>query len=99
MKFTIDTEEKTIFFKEPFTKEDIEYLISVLDIEGIETWKISMEQSVVNPTDPIWVPNTTPYVPGTGDYYPPPITYYTSSTDLDLTIGEYIYSDTTAINE
>lgn len=99
MKFTIDTEEKTIYFKEPFTKEDIEYLLSVLDIEGIETWKISMEQSVVNPTYPIGVPNTTPYVPGTGDYYPPPITYYTSSTDLDLTIGEYIYSDTTAINE
>ena len=37
MKFTIDTEEKIIYFKEPFKKDDIEYVLSILDIEGIDS--------------------------------------------------------------
>ena len=60
MKFTIDTEEKIIYFKEPFTKGDIEYVLSILNIQGIDTWKISMENPVI--TSPTITPGTTtPY--------------------------------------
>lgn len=52
MKFTIDTEKKVIYFKESFTKEDIEYLFTILKIEDIETWKIDMEYTI-----PSWSPH------------------------------------------
>lgn len=52
MKFTIDTEKKVIYFKESFTKEDIEYLFTILKIEYIETWKIDMEYTI-----PSWSPH------------------------------------------
>ena len=70
MKFTIDTKEKIIYFKEPFTKDDIEYLLSVLNIEGIESWRISMESEPA----PIVVPGTTsPYtIPGDGYWWGTP---------------------------
>jgi len=90
MKFTIDTEEKTIYFRDSFTKEDIEYLISVLDIEGIESWKISMEETP-KVTYPQYTPNTIPlpYYPNNPNEF---ITYCSTNTgDIDLTIGEYIY--------
>lgn len=62
MKFTIDTEEKIIYFKEPFTKGDIEYVLSILNIQGIDTWKISMEESVItSPPITITPGTTTPY--------------------------------------
>jgi hypothetical protein len=43
MKFTIDTSKKIILFTESFTKEDIDYLFSILNIDGIEKWKITKE--------------------------------------------------------
>lgn len=46
MKFTIDTEEKVIYFNEPFTKNDIEFLFDVIKIEGIESWKIDYSVTV-----------------------------------------------------
>lgn len=72
MKFTIDTEKKVIYFKESFTKDDIEYLFTLLKIEGIESWKIDMEYTIPfwgsNPT--ITSPNIVPYtVPNTGTPY------------------------------
>jgi hypothetical protein len=76
MKFTIDTENKTIYFKESFTKEDIEYIFSILKIEGIDSWKIDMEQpslnwgiGVPNLTQPIIQPYTLPYIIDTPTYY------------------------------
>lgn len=76
MKFTIDTEKKVIYFKEAFTKDDIEYLFTLLKIEGIETWEIDIEHNIPfwgsNPiiTSPNIVPYTVPYtVPNTGTPY------------------------------
>jgi hypothetical protein len=72
MKFTIDTENKIIYFKESFTKEDIEYIFSILKIEGIDSWKIDMEQPYLNWG--IGIPNLTqpiiqPYTFDSPTYY------------------------------
>lgn len=73
MKFTIDTENKIIYFKESFTKEDIEYIFSILKIEGIDSWKIDMEQPSLNwgigTPNQIIQPYTLPYIIDTPTYY------------------------------
>ena len=90
MKFTIDTEKKVIYFKESFTKDDIEYLFTLLKVEGIETWKIDMEHTIPfwgsNPT--ITSPNIVPYnVPDTGNPY---ILYCQSGTvDISTSTSDY----------
>jgi len=96
MKFTIDTEKKIIYFSEPFNKDDIEYIFSVLKIKGLESWKISMEEPII--TAPYTIPGTTNpyYIPGTNTPY---ITYCgTNTTDIDLTLGEYIYNSNNTLN-
>lgn len=42
MKFQIDLEEKKILFTEPFTKHDLEKVLNLLNIDGIEEWKVDM---------------------------------------------------------
>lgn len=102
MKFTIDTEKKVIYFKESFTKDDIEYLFTLLKIEGIETWKIDMEHTIPfwgsNPT--ITSPNIIPYtVPNTGDPYIFPNTgnpyIYCQSDTIDISNNTSDYFTTT----
>jgi hypothetical protein len=62
MKFTLDTEKKVIYFKESFTKEDIEYLFTLLKIDDIETWKIDMEYTLPTLSPNQIIPGTTfPY--------------------------------------
>ena len=81
MKFTIDTVNKKIYFTESFTKEDIEYVLGILKIDGVDSWKIDMEQPTLN-----WgtgVPNLTqpiiqPYIFDAPTYYQP--TYYSTGT-------------------
>jgi hypothetical protein len=75
MKFTIDTEEKIITFNEPFTKKDIEDVMSVLKIEGIESWKISMTENKQL---------ELPLYPNQRDEYNPPYQIYCSNSSDDL---------------
>lgn len=102
MKFTIDTEKKVIYFKESFTKDDIEYLFTLLKIEGIETWKIDMEHPI-----PFWgsnpittVPSIIPYTaPNTDNPYVlpnpgGPYIYYQSGT-IDISNNTSDYFTTT----
>jgi hypothetical protein len=42
MKFQIDLEEKKILFTEPFTKHDLEKVLNLLNIDGVEEWKVDM---------------------------------------------------------
>jgi hypothetical protein len=86
MKFTIDTEKKLITFIESFTKQDIEDVMSILKIDGIETWKITMEENKIQPYNPNivpnnpWTPNTFPFNPGTNPINPYGPTYYVTNT-------------------
>ena len=100
MKFTIDTEIKVIYFKESFTKEDIEYLFTLLKIDDIETWKIDMEytmptwsphQIILSPT--YTVPNTgNPFVvtcqSGTYDISTGTSDYYTTTNTMSFSLSE-----------
>ena len=88
MKFTIDTENKKIYFKESFTKEDIEYVLSILKIDGIDSWKIDMEQPsltwgtmVPNLTQPIIQPYTLPYIVDAPTYYSTDVSMTTTGTN------------------
>jgi len=42
MKFTIDTENNKILFHEPFTIEDLQHVLSLINIDGVEEWKVDM---------------------------------------------------------
>ena len=42
MKFQIDLEENKILFIEPFTKHDLEKVLNLLNIDGVEEWKVDM---------------------------------------------------------
>ena len=42
MKFQIDLEEKKILLTEPFTKHDLEKVLSLLNIDDVEEWKVDM---------------------------------------------------------
>lgn len=100
MKFTIDTEKKVIYFKESFTKEDIEYLFTLLKIDDIETWKIDMDytfpswsphQIISSPT--YTVPNTgNPFVvtcqSGTDDISTGTSDYYTTTNTMSFSLSE-----------
>lgn len=93
MKFTLDTDNKIIYFKESFTKEDIEYLFSIIKIDDIEKWKIDMEHTIPfwgsNPT--ITSPNIVPYtVPNTGGPY-----IYCQSGTIDISNNTSDYFTTT----
>lgn len=92
-KFTIDLEEKKILFHEPFSKEDLEEVLSLLNIPNTETWKIDLADNYLSdrPTDTRQNPNIitypTPY--WGGDYtdpYQPPFTI-TAAVTGNITYG------------
>lgn len=101
-KFTIDLEEKKILFHEPFSKEDLEEVLSLLNIPDTETWKIDLADNYLSdrqPTD-IWqTPNiiTYPAPNWGGDYtdpYQPPFIITSSGTGTG-NIGTITYGSTT----
>ena len=85
MKFTIDTENNKILFHEPFTIEDLQHVLSLINIDGVEEWKVDMSDDYLSdrPTDTI----TSPYQPHWtyfGDHtdpYQPHWTYFGDHTD------------------
>jgi len=67
MKFQIDLEEKKILFTEPFTKHDLEKVLNLLNIDGVEEWKVDMYSDYKpNPLPPPPTDNTgwwqNPYI-------------------------------------
>ena len=93
-KFTIDLEEKKILFHEPFSKEDLEEVLSLLNIPDTETWKIDLADNYLSdrPTDTFTqplLPHWTYYGDNTGDPYQPPFTITSSGT------GNITYGTTT----
>ena len=89
-KFTIDLEEKKILFHEPFSKEDLEEVLSLLNIPDTETWKIDLADNYLSdrPNDTITYPQPLPphwtyYGDNTGDPYQPTLTI----TSPDITYG------------
>jgi hypothetical protein len=72
MKFTIDTENNKILFHEPFTIEDLQHVLSLINIDGVEEWKVDMADDYLSdrPTDTITnpiLPHWTYYGDNTGD--------------------------------
>lgn len=74
-KFTIDLEEKKILFHEPFTKSDLEEVLSLLNIPDSEMWKIDLADNYLSDTpNQIWQePNRT--------YPQPHWRYFRDNTD------------------
>lgn len=77
MKFTIDLEENKILFTEPFTKHDLDKVLNLLNIDGVEEWKIDMSDD--------YKPDPLPYIPpndntGTGRWQNP---YIITSTGTE----------------
>jgi len=103
MKFTIDTENNKILFHEPFTIEDLQHVLSLINIDGVEEWKVDMADDYLNdrPTDTITnplLPHWTYFGDDTGTYQPPfhisshgtgHITYGTNTT------GEITFNNST----
>lgn len=86
MKFTIDTENNKILFHEPFTIEDLQHVLSLINIDGVEEWKVDMSDDYLSnrlPND-IWQnPNIITYPNWGGDYtdpYQPP--FIITSSDI-----------------
>ena len=103
MKFTIDTENNKILFHEPFTIEDLQHVLSLINIDGVEEWKVDMSDDYLSdrPTDTI----TSPYQPHWtyfGDHtdpYQPPFTITSSGTGNitygSTTTGEITFNNST----
>ena len=101
-KFTIDLEKKEISFHEPFTKTELEEVMSLLNIPETDTWKITMSENFITDHPPVYTPPTQPiYQDNTGTpWWTGPyivsstggddnnFTYTTGTTDL-----EYIYNE------
>ena len=82
MKFQIDLEEKKILFTEPFTKHDLEKVLNLLNIDGIEEWKVDMSDD--------YKPDPLPYIPpndntGTGWWQNPYIITSTGTESIKYT--------------
>jgi hypothetical protein len=103
MKFTIDTENNKILFHEPFTIEDLQHVLSLINIDGVEEWKVDMADDYLSdrPNDTITYPQPgwTYFGDNTGDPFQPPfhissngtghITYDTNTT------GEITFNNST----
>ena len=101
-KFTIDLEKKEISFHEPFTKTELEEVMSLLNIPETDTWKITMSENFITDRPPVYTPPNQLIDPGryqdnsgTPWWQSPYIvtsgnnfTYTTGTTDL-----EYIYNE------
>jgi len=107
MKFTIDTENNKILFHEPFTIEDLQHVLSLINIDGVEEWKVDMADDYLSdrPNDTITnplLPHWTYYGDNTVEPYQPPIN--TSShgtvhiTYDTTTTGEITFNNSTTIN-
>lgn len=111
MKFTIDTENNKILFHEPFTIEDLQHVLSLINIDGVEEWKVDMADDYLSdrPNDTITYPQPhwdwTYYRDNTGDPYQPPFTItshgsgtinYDSTTTGEITFNNS--TDTLTIN-
>jgi len=82
MKFQIDLEEKKILFTEPFTKNDLEKVLNLLNIDGVEEWKVDMTDD--------YKPDPLPYIPpndntGTGWWQNPYIITSTGTESIKYT--------------
>ncbi len=80
MKFQIDLEEKKILFTEPFTKHDLEEVLNLLNIDGVEDWKVDVSEDYKS--------NPLPYIPptdNTGRWQNPYITTSTGSESIKFT--------------
>ena len=96
-KFTIDLENKKILFHEPFTKSDLEEVLSLLNIPDTETWKIDLADNYLSdsPSNPIWQepnrtypqPHWTYFRDNTGDPYQPPFTITSDGTSGTLNVS------------
>jgi len=86
MKFTIDTENNKILFHEPFTIEDLQHVLSLINIDGVEEWKVDISDDYLSdrPTDTI----TNPLLPptdNTGWWQNPHIITSTGSESINFT--------------
>ena len=94
MKFQIDLEENKILFIEPFTKHDLEKVLNLLNIDGVEEWKVDMYSDykpnpLPPPTDTTgWWQNPNPLPPptdNTGWWQNPYIITSTGSESINFT--------------
>jgi hypothetical protein len=97
-KFTIDLENKKILFHEPFTKEELEEVLSLLNIPEKDTWKIDLSDNYLSDKEStdIWQHPTLNWYgdPNNTDPYQPPYIVSGSGT-INLTGNSTIYSTTT----
>ena len=103
-KFTIDLENKKILFHEPFTKEELEEVLSLLNTPEKDTWKIDLSDNYLSDKEStdIWQhPNIITYPtlnwygdPNNTDPYQPPYIVSGSGT-INLTGNSTFYSTTT----
>jgi hypothetical protein len=82
MTFQINIEEKKILFTEPFTKHDLEEVLNLLNIDGVEDWKVDVSEDYKS--------NPQPYIPptdntGTGWWQSPYIITSTGSKSINFT--------------
>lgn len=103
-KFTIDLKEKKILFHEPFTKSDLEEVLSLLNIPDSETWKIDLADNYLSDTpNQIWQepnitypqPHWTYYRDNTGDPYQPPFTITSDGTSGTINVSANTDTTTT----
>ena len=80
MTFQINIEEKKILFTEPFTKHDLEEVLNLLNIDGVEDWKVDVSEDYKS--------NPIPYIPptdNTGWWQGPHVTTSTSGEIINFT--------------
>jgi hypothetical protein len=104
MKFTIDTKNNKILFHEPFTIEDLQHVLSLINIDGVEEWKVDMADDYLSDRDTDTIinpllPNWTYFRDNTGDQYQPPFTITSSGTGNitygSTTTGEITFNNST----
>ena len=97
-KFTIDIENKKILFHEPFTKEELEEVLSLLNIPEKDTWKIDLSDNYLSDKEStdIWQHPTLNWYgdPNNTDPYQPPYIVSGSGT-INLSGNSTFYSTTT----
>lgn len=99
MKFTIDTENNKILFHEPFTIEDLQHVLSLINIDGVEEWKVDIADDYLNdrPDDTITYPQPHwdwTYYRDYTDPYQPPFTITSHTGEINFNNS----TDTLTIN-
>ena len=95
MKFTINTENNKILFHEPFTIEDLQHVLSLINIDGIEEWKVDISDDYFGHRAPItYTQQTSPdFTDNTGTFR---INGNTMTTTGEISFNNT--KNTTAIN-